>query len=155
MKAHLESRGRNLRAQKRLFYIAIETYQANEAGSKRTSFRVGNRALEGSGCLPCIGPAWEAFPTRELSFPKDSQARQGSGRERPCLHQEMEKLKANQIGYITPSKGINAEHRKNQRQILASTDSLLHHLTRRWPWQHGSTDSHQLTNRTEETSQEK
>lgn len=121
MKAHLESRGRNLQAQKRLFYIAVETYRANEVGRKRTSFSVGNRALEGSDCLPCIGPAGEAFPTRELAFPKDSQARQGSGRERPCLHQEMEKLKAKQIDYVTPSKGINAEHRKK-----TETDSRIH-----------------------------
>lgn len=121
MKAHLESRGRNLRAQKRLFYIADETYRANEAGRKRASFSVGNRALEGSDCLPCSGPAWEAFPIRELAFPKDSQARRGSGSERPCLHQEMEKLKANQIGYVTPSKGINAEHRKKPEP-----DSRMH-----------------------------
>lgn len=106
MKAHLELRGWNLQAQKRLFYIATETYQANNLGSNRISFSMVNREP---------WRAWTVFPvslvkwsaTYELSFPKDSisaaRLKQGSSRDRACLQQEIEKLKENQIGYITPS----------------------------------------------------
>lgn len=136
----------------------MEVYQANKLGSNCVSFSMVNREPH---------RAWTAFPvmlvkwsaTHELSFPKDSisaaRLTPGSSRNRACLHQETEKLKANHIGYITPRKRIGAEHRKKQKYILISIGSLLHAVTRRRFWQHSSIDSHQLSNRIEEIWQEK
>lgn len=111
---------------KRLFYIAIETYQASKLGSNRISFSMVNRQPQrawtvflgrGLPLMSCL------FPRRACLQPDSDRAVAGTvlaytkkemEKEMIFHFQEMEKLKANQIGYIAPSKRINAEHHRKK-----------------------------------------
>lgn len=132
----------------------MEAYQANKLGSNRVSFSMVNREPH---------RAWTAFPVmlvkwsaaHELPFPKDSISAADSDRAAAGTEFAYTKKQKNHAGYITSRKRIDAEHRKNQKYILIYKGSLLHPVARRCFWQHSSIDSHQLSNRIEETLQEK